>query len=194
MQEYPLDIRGVALRYLQPATEYRWVAPFQWRGKLDLDSYNLETTRRRKLEQILRLDGAIRGARLPRAAGTAARQGRVSLAHVILEAHLNNSRITPELEARARSLLNDQGKRINAVMNRFREWPQGVWNLQDTQAWVIPAFIHAFRAKINREQITVISGGHLLAPGEWAWQIPANSCGWNRVDPKISVPNFDESE
>lgn len=194
MQEYPLDIRGVALRYLQPATEYRWVAPFQWFGKLDLDSYNLDPTQRRKLDQMLRLDGSPRGARLARAAGAAARQGRVSLAHVILEAHINNSRITPELDARARNLLNDQAKRIKSVMNRFREWPEGIWNLQDTQAWIIPAFIHAFRVKVNQKKITIISGGHLLAPGEWAWQVPANSVGWSRVDPKISLANIDESE
>ena len=39
MHEYPLDIRGLILRYLQPNQEYRWVAPFLWSGKLELHTH-----------------------------------------------------------------------------------------------------------------------------------------------------------
>ena len=86
-----------------------------------------------------------------------------------------DSHLEPELEARALSLLNDEKRKVRRLLNRNREWPQDVWNLQDTPAWIIPSFIHRFRILVNGRAVSIISGGHLLAEGNWEWKFERKS-------------------
>ena len=81
----------------------------------------------------------------------------------------------PELLARARLLISDEKRGVRSLLNVNREWPKGVWNLQHVPAWIIPAFIIRYRQLVSNEALKLISGGHLLAVGEWVWTVPKNS-------------------
>tara|TARA_B110000444_G_scaffold163257_1_gene152553 strand:- start:10550 stop:11134 length:585 start_codon:yes stop_codon:yes gene_type:complete len=175
MREYPLDIRGLILRNILPGEEYRWVAPFLWNGALNIDEYVRDTKVLRRYQVLLEVDSSGMGRIIPRAAGIAARQGRITLAQNLLSAHILDVRPSPALEARALNLLNDEKRKIRRLLNRNREWPQDIWNLQDTPAWIIPAFIRRFRKLVNSRSVSIISGGHLLASGSWIWDYDAKS-------------------
>lgn len=175
MHEYPLDIRGLILRYLQPNQEYRWVAPFLWSGKIELNSHVTNQLLLTRYRILLEVDSSGQGRIIPRAAGIAARQGRLTLAHNLMVAHIRDIRPEVELEARALSLLNDEKRKVRRLLNRNREWPKDVWNLQDTPAWIIPTFIRRFRKQVNSRHISIISGGHLLAAGNWVWEFANKS-------------------
>lgn len=175
MREYPLDIRGLILRNILPCEEYRWVAPFLWNGALNIDEYVRDTKVLRRYQVLLEVDSSGMGRIIPRAAGIAARQGRITLAQNLLSAHILDVRPDPALEARALNLLNDEKRKIRRLLNRNREWPQDIWNLQDTPAWIIPAFIRRFRKLVNSRSVSIISGGHLLASGSWIWDYDAKS-------------------
>ncbi len=175
MREYPLDIRGLILRNILPGEEYRWVAPFLWNGAINIDEYVRDTKVLRRYQVLLEVDSSGMGRIIPRAAGIAARQGRITLAQNLLSAHILDVRPSPALEARALNLLNDEKRKIRRLLNRNREWPQDIWNLQDTPAWIIPAFIRRFRKLVNSRSVSIISGGHLLASGSWIWDYDAKS-------------------
>ena len=175
MREYPLDIRGLILHHLLPEIEYRWVAPFLWNDSLDLREHMMDENLVRKYEILLEVDSLGHGRIIPRAAGIAARQGRIGLARILMSTHLYNRQPEPELEARALNLLNDEKRKVRRLLNRNREWPQDVWNLQDTPAWIISSFIRRFRAMVNSRAISIISGGHLLAAGNWMWKFNSKS-------------------
>ena len=175
MREYPLDIRGLILRNILPGEEYRWVAPFLWNGAINIDEYVRDTKVLRRYQVLLEVDSSGMGRIIPRAAGIAARQGRITLAQNLLSAHILDVRPSPALEARALNLLNDEKRKIRRLLNRNREWPQDIWNLQDTPAWIIPAFIRRFRKLVNGRSVSIISGGHLLASGSWIWDYDAKS-------------------
>ena len=175
MHEYPLDIRGLILRHLQPQHEYRWVAPFLWDDSFELGEYIPDKTLLMRYQILLDVDSSGQGRIIPRAAGIAARQGRLTLAHNLLSAHILGIRPEAALEARAINLLNDEKRKIKILLNRHREWPKDVWNLQDTPAWIIPAFIRRFRTLVNSRSISIISGGHILAAGNWMWSYPVKS-------------------
>jgi hypothetical protein len=175
MHEYPLDIRGLILRHLQPNQDYRWVAPFLWSGEIELRAYLDDPALLARYRVLLEVDCSGQGRIIPRAVGIAARQGRLTLAHNLMAAHIRGIRPEMELEARALSLLNDEKRKVRRLLNRNREWPKDVWNLHDTPAWIIPAFIRRFRQQVNSRPISIISGGHLLAAGNWMWDIATKS-------------------
>ena len=181
MLTYPLDIRGVALRHLQPEKEFRWVAPFEWNEKIDLDQFDIQINVKRKLAVLFSLDGAKKGRRIARAACIAARQGRLSLSHVLMVSYVHGTMTTPELEARAQLLIRDESRQVNRLLNSKREWPKGVWNLQDVSAWLVPTFIHRLRLCAYSEEVVILSGCHLLAQGEWVWKVPEDSIIWSEV-------------
>ena len=194
MHEYPLDIRGLILRHLQPQHEYRWVAPFLWDGAIELGEYMHDKSLQMRYQILLDVDSSGQGRIIPRAAGIAARQGRLTLAHNLLSAHILDIRPEAALEARAINLLNDEKRKIKRLLNRNREWPQDTWNLQDTPAWIIPSFVRRFRTLVNSRPISIISGGHLLAAGNWVWSYDAKSHIPARVNyyPNDNIsPNFD---
>ena len=194
MHEYPLDIRGLILRHLQPQHEYRWVAPFLWDGAIELGEYMHDKSLQMRYQILLDVDSSGQGRIIPRAAGIAARQGRLTLAHNLLSAHILGIRPEAALEARAINLLNDEKRKIKRLLNRNREWPQDIWNLQDTPAWIIPSFVRRFRALVNSRPITIISGGHLLAAGNWVWNYDAKSHVPAQVNYHSNAnisPNFD---
>ena len=56
MREYPLDIRGLILRHLQPEKEYRWVAPFLWDGSFEVEDYLSENQSIRKYQVLIEVD------------------------------------------------------------------------------------------------------------------------------------------
>tara|TARA_X000001036_G_C20630874_1_gene787149 strand:- start:803 stop:1384 length:582 start_codon:yes stop_codon:yes gene_type:complete len=175
MHDYPLDIRGLILRHLYPKIEYRWVAPFLWDGIFDIREHIIDQISIRKYQILLEVDCSGFGRIVPRAAGIAARQGRITLAGDLLSAHMLGIRPDMALEARALSLLTDEKRMVKRLLNRNREWPKDVWNLQDTPAWMIPPFIRKFRTVVNSRTVTIISGGHLLASGNWVWSYPEKS-------------------
>ncbi len=175
MREYPLDIRGLILRHIYPDVEYSWVAPFLWQEEFDVRDYVTGNRIARKYEILVEVDSLGHGRIMPRAAGIAARQGRITLANLFLTTHLHGRQPEPELEARALSLLNDEKRKVRRLLNRNREWPQDVWNLQDTPAWIIPSFIRKFRTLVNSRAVSIISGGHLLAAGNWLWEFDNKS-------------------
>ena len=181
MREYPLDIRGLILRNILPDGEYRWVAPFLWNDTLDLRTHVKDEKVLIRYQVLLDVDSSGMGRIIPRAAGIAARQGRITLAHNLLSAHILDVRPDAALEARALNLLNDEKRKIRRLLNRNREWPQDIWNLQDTPAWIIPAFIRRFRKLVNSRSVSIISGGHLLASGNWMWDFDAKSHKPKRV-------------
>tara|TARA_B100000767_G_scaffold266766_2_gene284615 strand:+ start:204 stop:731 length:528 start_codon:yes stop_codon:yes gene_type:complete len=155
--------------------EYSWIAPFLWKGSLELSGHTEDKLLHSRYQILLDVDSSGRGRIIPRAAGIAARQGRLTLAHNLLLTHLLDIRPEPALEARALNLLNDEKRKIRRLLNRNREWPQDIWNLHDTPAWIIPSFIRRFRELVNSRQISIISGGHLLASGTWMWKYGAKS-------------------
>lgn len=181
MREYPLDIRGLILRNILPDNEYRWVAPFLWNDTLDLRTHVGDEKVLMRYQVLLDVDSSGMGRIIPRAAGIAARQGRITLAQNLLSAHILDVRPDAALEARALNLLNDEKRKVRRLLNRNREWPQDIWNLQDTPAWIIPAFIRRFRKLVNSRSVSVISGGHLLASGNWMWDYDAKSHKPSRV-------------
>ena len=181
MHEYPLDIRGLILRNILPGHEYRWVAPFLWNDTLDLRTHVDDEKVLMRYQVLLDVDSSGMGRIIPRAAGIAARQGRITLAQNLLLAHILDVRPDAPLEARALNLLNDEKRKIRRLLNRNREWPQDIWNLQDTPAWIIPAFIRRFRKMVNSRSVSIISGGHLLASGNWMWDFDAKSHKPTRV-------------
>ena len=189
MREYPLDIRGLILRHLQPEKEYRWVAPFLWDGSFEVEDYLSDNQSIRKYQVLFEVDCSGRGRIVPRAAGIAARQGRITLANDLLSAHLLDYRVDSALESRALNLLNDEKRKVRRLLNRNREWPQDVWNLQDTPAWIIPSFIRRFRTLVNSRPISIISGGHILAAGNWMWHYPEKSHHFAEIEPFI-IPNL----
>jgi hypothetical protein len=175
MHEYPLDIRGLILRHLQPQHEYRWVAPFLWSGTFEITEYVTDAKSIRKYQILTEADCSGCGNVIPRAAGIAARQGRLNLANNLLSSHLLDSKPDEVLEVRALNLLNDEKWKIKRLLNRHREWPKDVWNLQDTPAWIMPSFIRRFRLLVHSRSVSIISGGHILAAGNWMWSYPEKS-------------------
>ena len=175
MKEYPLDVRGIILHVYDNNREYRWVAPLEFKSKIEYDNLELSFRQKKKIADLISVDGASRGPVIPRAICTAARQGRIALASTLCNFYLRGHVITPELLARARLLISDEKRRVRSLLNVNREWPKGVWNLQDVPAWIIPAFIIRYRQLVSNEALKLISGGHLLAVGEWVWKVPKNS-------------------
>ena len=175
MKEYPLDVRGIILHVYDNNREYRWVAPLEFKSKIEYDNLELSFRQKKKIADLISVDGASRGPVIPRAICTAARQGRIALASTLCNLYLRGHVIMPELLARARLLISDEKRRVRSLLNVNREWPKGVWNLQDVPAWIIPAFIIRYRQLVSNEALKLISGGHLLAVGEWVWKVPKNS-------------------
>ena len=118
MRDYPLDIRGLIIRHSQPEVEYRWVAPFLWDGTFCIDDLTDDKKLARMYQILVEVDCSGRGRIIPRAAGIAARQGRLTLAAILMTTHLYNRQPEPELEARALNLLNDEKRKIRRLMNR----------------------------------------------------------------------------
>ena len=181
MLEYPLDIRGVILQKININQDYTWVAPFIWDGNFQtyMDSLNPEI--REKSRLLVESDCNYDARMIPRAAGIAARQGQLSLAKSLIEYFINERLDNPFLEARALSIITDEKMKVKRLLNPNREWPKGVWNLQDTSAWIIPTFIIRFRKLVNNQAVTIISGGHILAPGNWLWKFENDSVIPNEV-------------
>ena len=181
MLEYPLDIRGIILQKININQDYTWVAPFTWNENHHtyMDSLNPEI--REKSRLLVESDCNYDARMIPRAAGIATRQGQISLAQSLIEYFLDGTLEDSFLEARALSIITDEKMKVKRLLNPNREWPKGIWNLQDTPAWIIPTFIRRFRKLVSIQPITIISGGHLLAPGNWLWKFENDSVIPNEV-------------
>ena len=183
MLDYPLDIRGVLIQKTSACRDPNWIAPFIWKGKFEMQFEKLKPKIREKYRLLIESDCNYNARIIPRAAGLAARQGMVSLAKSFIDYYLKDGADNSYLESRALALLADEKMRVNRLLNFRREWPKGVWNLQDAPAWLIPTFIRRFRKLVNTQAVTIISGGHILAPGNWQWDFESNS-----VIPSIVFP------
>ena len=181
MIEYPLDIRGIILRKININQDYTWVAPFTWDENYHTYIDSLAPEIREKSRLLLESDCNYDARMIPRAAGIAARQGQLSLAQSLIEYFLDGSLDDSFLEARALSIITDEKMKVKRLLNPNREWPKGVWNVQDTPAWIIPTFITRFRKLVNENAVTIISGGHILAPGNWLWKFGNDSVIPNEV-------------
>ena len=175
MLEYPLDIRGVLIQKTSACRDPNWIAPFIWEGKIETQFEKLRPKIREKYRLLIESDCNYDARIIPRAAGLAARQGMISLTKSLIDYYLNNETKDSHLEARALAVLSDEKMKIRRLLNSKREWPKGVWNLQDAPAWLIPTFIRRFRKLVNTQAVTIISGGHILAPGNWQWNFESNS-------------------
>ena len=175
MIEYPLDIRGVILQKLNIDLDYTWVAPFFWNGNFQTYMGSLDPKVREKSRLLVESDCNYDARMIPRAAGIAARQGQLSLAQSLIEYFLDGKLEESSLEARALSIITDEKMKVKRLLNPNREWPKGIWNLQDTPAWIIPTFIRRFRKLVNNRAVSIISGGHILALGNWQWNFESNS-------------------
>ena len=183
MIEYPLDIRGIILQKLNIDLDYTWVTPFFWSGTFQTYMGSLDPKVREKSRLLVESDCNYDARMIPRAAGIAARQGQLSLAQSLIEYFLDGRLDDSFLEARALSIITDEKMKVKRLLNPNREWPKGVWNLQDTPAWIIPTFITRFRKLVNENPVTIISGGHILAPGNWLWKF-----GNDSVNPVEVIP------
>ena len=173
--EIPLDIRGVIIKTFEPNKEYIWCAPFLWRGTMKKWLQPLDSNTANLIEGIIAHDGENRGSVRARGAGIAARTGQIDLARRIVQHLLDGDVITSTDMARIRALLSDERRSIKILLDRRRQWPRKQWNLQDVPAWIIPTWVKAFRREVSNEQISIISGGHLLASGNWRWHLPEDS-------------------
>jgi len=189
MLEYPLDIRGIILQKININQDYTWVAPFTWNENHHtyMDSLNPEI--REKSRLLVESDCNYDARMIPHAAGIAARQGQISLAQSLIEYFLDGTLEDSFLEARALSIITDEKMKVKRLLNPNREWPKGIWNLQDTPAWIIPTFIRRFRKLVSNRAISIISGGHILAPGNWYWIFENNSVIPDEVIPYQNVWN-----
>ena len=170
-----MDIRGVIIKTFEPNKEHIWCAPFLWRGVMKKWLQPLDSKTTYLIEAIIAHDGENRGPIYARGAGIAARTGQIDLARIIVQSLLDGDAITSTDMARIRALLCDERKSIKILLDRQRQWPRNRWNLHDVPAWIIPAWIKAFRREVSNEQISIISGGHLLANGNWCWYLPEDS-------------------
>ena len=175
MLEYPLDIRGVLIQKTSVCRDAYWIAPFIWKGKIETYLDKLRPPLREKYRLLIESDCNYDARIIPRAAGLATRQGMISLAKSFIDYYLSDGTEDSYLESRALALLADEKMRVKRLLNFRREWPKGVWNLQDTPAWIIPTFIRRFRKLVNNRDVSIISGGHILALGNWQWNFESNS-------------------
>ena len=189
MLEYPLDIRGIILQRLNINQDYTWVAPFIWHGKPHAYMNYLDPKFREKSRLLIESDSNYDARIIPRAAGIAARQGQIYLAKSLIEYFIDGGLEDPLLEARALSIITDEKMKVKRLLNPNREWPKGIWNLQDTPAWIIPTFIRRFRKLVNENPVSIISGGHILASGNWLWKYKTESVSPNEVIPYQNVWN-----
>ena len=175
MLEYPLDIRGVLIQKTSACCDPYWIAPFIWKGNFEKQFEKLIPKIREKYRLLIESDCNYDARIIPRAAGLAARLGMISLAKSFIDYYLSDGTEDSSFEARAVALLADEKMKVRRLLNSNREWPKGVWNLQDAHAWLIPTFIRRFRKLVNTQAVTIISGGHILAPGNWQWNFERNS-------------------
>ena len=175
MLDYPLDIRGVLIQKTSACCDPYWIAPFIWKGKIETYLDKFRPPLREKYRLLIESDCNYDARIIPRAAGLAARQGMISLTKSLIDYYLSDGTEDSYLESRALTLLADEKVKIRRLLNSKREWPKGVWNLQDAPAWLIPTFIRRFRKLVNTQAVTILSGGHILAPGNWQWNFESNS-------------------
>ena len=175
MLEYPLDIRGVLIQKTSACRDPSWVAPFNWKGNFEKQFEKLRPKIREKYRLLIESDCIYDARIIPRAAGLAARLGMISLAKSFIDYYLSDGTGDSKFEARAVALLADEKMKVRRLLNSKRACTKGVWNLQDAPAWLIPTFIRRFRKLVNNQEVTIISGGHILAPGNWQWNFERNS-------------------
>ena len=175
MQDCPLDVRGLIFTYYNPLIEYRWVTPFIFdkhnTDRMILDQQKLTLN----LVKLLEADKNTEGELVATATCLAIRQGKVALAMSLLRVYLEIDKMSPEVIARAKLIVNDVKIQLKRLLNPNREWRKNEWNLQDISAWLIPHFVVKIRKYVSTKPIKVISGSHLLAQGKWLWLFDENS-------------------
>ena len=169
MIDYPLDVRGLILFHLAKTQDYRWVEPFGWNNEFNIKSITSSSEYSKKLYRLLEIDGSITGSTIPLAITIAIRQGLIRDSILLLRVYLEEVVGSPAIYALALSIIIDLRRQVIPLLNPSRELRQNLWILQDVPSWLIPYFVRRFRRYVGSQTITIISGGHILCPGEKIW-------------------------
>lgn len=106
----------------------------------------------------------------------AASLGAPGLAMGLLDAWCNE-RWPTRLEGRARLMVRVLNRRLRNGIVREREWPQGVLNLEDFPAGVVPLVVRHRQWLRGRREYEVVSAGDRLSPGRWHWKFDQAGLG-----------------
>jgi len=192
----PLDFEGLVHRFLFPSRQLVWVTPWsldeiQRKQLVDDNSEELQIslslTQQKRLEKLRRQINCGTGNWKSKLAEVAIRHGKSQLAMAWMNGYILRSGWNPgeKLEARARLLLSHDRAMVKRLLIQSRQWPKDTWQLHDVSATYIPQFIIQLRKKVTSAEVQIISGSHLLAEGNWRWQVTRGSlhpCSVQYVD------------
>ncbi len=182
----PLDFEGLVHRFLFPYRTLVWVIPWsldemQRKQLVDENSKELQTSlslaQQKRLEKLRRQVNCGTGNWKSKLAEVAIRHGKSQLAMAWMNGYILRSGWNPgeRLEARARLLLSHDRAMVKRLLIQSRQWPKNTWQLHDVSATYIPQFIIQLRRQVTSAEVQIISGSHLLAEGNWRWQVTKGS-------------------
>ncbi len=188
--ELPQNVHGLIKYWMVQDVMIFWRAPWlEMEFQIEMsDIVSLSISQRLRILRLIELDAEPVGNWIARAIGVAARCGRIFLALRLLNCWVEALEPGPELAAQGRELLAIEVTRSKGLLKWQREWPQSTINLQDQPAWLIPSVIKRMRYLGRHGGLTINSGGHILAPQNWIWEIPENQsqpCSVVRVRQKM---------
>lgn len=192
----PLDFEGLVHRFLFPSRQLVWVIPWsldeiQRKQLVDENSkelrFSLSLTQQKRLEKLRRQVRCGTGNWKSKLPEVAIRHGKSQLAMAWMNGYILRSAWNPgeRLEARARLLLSHDRAMVKRLLIQSRQWPKDTWQLHDVSATYIPQFIIQLRRQVTSAEVQIISGSHLLAEGNWRWQVTKGSlhpCSVQYVD------------
>ena len=83
--------------------------------------------------------------------------------------------IDPLDRAKMRLLWSNEKKYIRRLVQRQREWPRGVWHLEDVPGGFIPPFILLFRKMIHSSEFHIFSACHAFGNDGLHWIVRKKS-------------------
>ena len=178
----PLDFEGLVHRFLFPSRQLVWVTPWsldelQRKQLVDDNSeelqFSLSLTQQKRLQKLRRQVRCGTGNWKSKLPEVAIRHGKSQLAMAWMNGYILRSGWNPgeRLEARARLLLSHDRAMVKRLLIQSRQWPKNTWQLHDVSATYIPQFIIQLRRQVTSAEVQIISGSHLLAEGNWRWQV-----------------------
>lgn len=119
----------------------------------------------------------------------AASQGAPGLAMGLLDAWCKE-RWPTRLEGRARLMIRGMNRRLRSGIIREREWPNGVLDLEDFPAGVVPLVVRHRQWLRGPREYEVVSGGDRLSPGRWQWKFDRTGQGHVVTRHPVNVSQF----
>jgi len=160
MKKLPLNIKGLLIQRIEKIAEPSW-QPF-W---FDVH-YSFSDPR---VQQLISADGSPDSPWVASAACLAARLGRLNLANRLIDSWMDNT--IPKDAAQAKILLREERRNARKIVSHRREWPKDVFHLEDTPAWMIPAFCKLRSKLFGAQEYRILSGGHLLDNRVQDWHV-----------------------